>query len=255
MLDELQAGLIPRVLSRIRNGETFPYEAFLYCVEKSNIRVIREALQYGANPAMNNNQLLITAASCGHLDIVRLLLDYGADISAGNNTPLRAAIYSSRCSTVRYFLDHINPLSNSAVAWIMRVCVDRNHVKLLRILIGEYHIHDSIGLRIASELGRIEIIHLLLEHGADPAECNHDAVKRAYRARQTEAMHALANHVSLGDKYRYHCDAILCIIGGESNILDSNAIYGTPIWCSEMATHDYIERVMASVARKKKATA
>jgi hypothetical protein len=79
-------------------------------IEEGNLKEIREALRYGANPELpvDDNHPLLNAAQNGHPNVVRLLIDNGADVNGGTfiiGTPLIAAANNGHTEVVKVLLE------------------------------------------------------------------------------------------------------------------------------------------------------
>ena len=151
---------------------------------KGRLEVARVLLEYGANVNHPDNlgRIPLHIASRGPCDdLVRLLLDHGANPSAldnGDETALHHAACSGELGVVRLLLDHglaVNARNKrSMYGW-------RGWDPLL---IGGNDI-DTKGwtpLHYAATFGFVEIVEMLLDHGADvntPDECRWTALHLA----------------------------------------------------------------------------
>jgi ankyrin repeat protein len=151
------------------------------------------------------------ASKRGHLDIVRLLLDHGADLNLQDNhgsTPLHLATHRECQEVVQLFLEHgANvTLRNDKGQTALHQASQRGHVDIIQLILkhdadvdaldndGSTPLHLAIfeGSQASSEVrlassevslassaaiyevqGSLEVVQLLLEHGANTNLRNH----------------------------------------------------------------------------------
>jgi ankyrin repeat protein len=173
------------------NGESgwigAPLPAALY---KRHFRVADLLYRHGANveaQGSSGRTPLHIASRCGHVDIMRWLLDHGANENAldeGYTSPLHLAVIGMRLEAVRVLLDHnadpnLQNGDGTPLHWAIfddhlsmgkESNVDVNIVRLLLehgadVTILDYLLH-STALHQASSGGWLEVVRLLLSYGA-----------------------------------------------------------------------------------------
>ncbi|KAF5516105.1 Ankyrin repeat and KH domain-containing protein 1 [Colletotrichum siamense] len=118
-----------------------------------NTDIVQHLLDHDADVNATGKSLassLVSAVTKGHADVVQLLLDSGADVTALNSAgcALMAAAQHSRILIAKLLLEQ-----------------GANVQCLHRGLEDTYHLNPLV---IASGKGDLEVMKLLLEHGADP---------------------------------------------------------------------------------------
>eukprot|EP00111_Clytia_hemisphaerica_P009505 TCONS_00027873-protein len=135
-------------------------------------------------PSLEKQVSLHKAAENGHIHACKTLLNFGANAYAKDlqeQTPIHAACENNHPSVVQMFLDrypdlggttnqegnncaHIAASKGSLEVMKMLVKSDRNMISKLNKLTGQQPIH------VASGLGHLELVELLLEEGASVQE-------------------------------------------------------------------------------------
>ena len=121
---------------------------------------------------------LHAASYRGHLDVARLLLDHGADVNTKNeheNTPLRSA-YSAgpHVEVMRLLLDHGADVNVSCFRHVLTDASYNGRVDVVHLLL-QHNVNVNrtrhgfywTALHFASWFGRRKVVELLLEHGAE----------------------------------------------------------------------------------------
>ena len=161
----------------------FPLQAALY---KRHFQVANLLFRYGAVVDVQgdeHNTPLYAASGQGQVDTVRWLLDHGADPNARGDpgwprAPLFYAAYTMQFEVVQTLLEHnadINLQSTDGetpLYWVSSNCGSREKFMDMVRLLLEHGADPNIGnrhttlLHRASSLGSIEAARLLLSHGA-----------------------------------------------------------------------------------------
>ena len=134
-------------------------------IDTNNILGLRTLLEDGLDPNIRNHPIyiggdaeetaLMYATNDGHIDIVRLLLQYNADPNLTNSDGETALIMAIP----------LNRLDNEGI------------VKTLLEYNADPNLHNSYGntpLILATIFNQINIVHLLLDNGADPFKKNYE---------------------------------------------------------------------------------
>lgn len=157
---------------------------WLVAAYQGDLTRLLEGLDSGIDintPCANGSTALMLAARAGRVDVVRLLLDRGADLSPQNSlceTALTMALIRSRTWDGYWIVDRPDPmplqmLLAAGARYSLRDAVLLNDVPLARSRLeegadpntGEWSYHGPV-LKIAAELGYVEMVGLLLDHGA-----------------------------------------------------------------------------------------
>ncbi len=158
------------------NGEHHMVYAASHAIE-----CMRVLIEHGGDVNAKNkrgNTPLVAACSARKFDVAKLLLTSGADpnLSSDNWAALPWVIDSGDDEMVRFMLDHgVDPYGKSKNGWInMFYAVDKPHEKVAKAMLmrgGDVNLKDGLGqtlLEYACRCGRLEIVKLLLEYGANP---------------------------------------------------------------------------------------
>ena len=178
-----------------RNDHQTPLHAASYF---GNVGIVRLLLDHGADPEANADGDMgdkpLHKVSSGEyrsqedgVRVAQLLLEHGADVNTRRDdhwTSLHAASYFGNVEIVRLLLDHGADPEASAEGYM-------GDKPLHKVSVGEYRSHED-GVRVAqlllergadvntrrndhqtplhaaSYFGNVEIVRLLLDHGADP---------------------------------------------------------------------------------------
>ena len=156
------------------NAETNNRETPLFLASKyGRQNAARLLLEHGANANRSNAKGLTPLRAAwqeGHIDNVRLLLDYGADVKSSDNrgkSPLHLVLQESHYRDI-LLLDPPVPSSLRPNPAFLERRLDI--VKLLLEHGADTKYPDKYGatpLHIASRKGFIDIVQLLIHHGAD----------------------------------------------------------------------------------------
>jgi len=122
--------------------------AFEWASYHGNFDWVKEMLRLGVNIHVNNDVALQMSVQNNHIDVVKYLIINGADINAANSSPLTTACENENIEIVKILLS------------AKSVGPDE---KLLCDVHGSY----DAALRMAVTKGNLEIVKLLIEHGAD----------------------------------------------------------------------------------------
>ena len=151
--------------------------------------LVRDLLGGGANPNAEDwfykTTPLHKAARSGHTNIVKILVGYGANIAAVGNayareTPLSSALESSKEPDSEIIELLLAPAPRENAIQALEYVVFKNWCRTAQILlqsgIGDALVardrHGNTRLHRAAELCSIEMIHMLLQSGADFTQTN-----------------------------------------------------------------------------------
>lgn len=191
LVDAARRGDLPQVRTLLRAGADVEQRdadgrtAVLAATAGQHLEVVRELIARGANVNAQDHQrdsAFLLAGARGYTEIVRATLAAGADLKSTNRyggTALIPACHYGHVETVRLLLT---------------TAIDVNHVNNL----------GWTGLLEAVILGDggpayVEIVRLLLAHGADPALADRDGVTPLAHARrrgQQAVAELLARHAA-----------------------------------------------------------
>lgn len=167
-----------------------PYTPLWISSQYGHSQVVEFLLQIGDNPNIIYKTVspLYSAIYNGHLDTVKILLQYGADINfqRDNGCSLyELVIVKKQYEIMKYFLDtdlinvNLTFSTNIQRRTLLVAAIKINDLQMVELLLqygahvnftmGEYGKPDSISppLYHACHHGRLDIIKLLIENGAD----------------------------------------------------------------------------------------
>ena len=177
-----------------------PDHSLLVASEHGKVDKIKEALARGAHMGTRNNfgvTPLIFAANNGHMNAAEYLLDLGADIDAISNngrTAVLWATYWGHLEMVQYLVSRgalidtvdFGKYNEQNCSYPSNVF---NGVIFLRCFFDMYCFTDGITpLMGAVKHGNMELIHFLLEKGADASVIN-DHGGSAYTIARAKGLH------------------------------------------------------------------
>lgn len=118
------------------------------------------------------------AAGFGHFNVMRTLVTHGADLNhptTAYSTPLRAACFGGRLDIVKYLIEHdadIN-LSNKFNNTCLMIAAYKGHLDIVEYLLSTEQCDPNsearcggTALHFAAETGSLEVVKVLLNHGA-----------------------------------------------------------------------------------------
>ncbi|KAK3791282.1 hypothetical protein RRG08_012470 [Elysia crispata] len=117
------------------------------------------------------------AAAAGHLGIVKYLVEHGANVNKTtftNSTPLRAACFDGHFQIVKYLVEHkadIEIANRHGHTCLMISCYKKHlpiveYLLKLRAQVNRKSVKGNTALHDCAESGSLEIMKLLLQHGA-----------------------------------------------------------------------------------------
>lgn len=134
------------------------YIDFNKAVEDGNIEIIDSLINIGAKPTEND---LFTAIKCGYVNIVEFLLQCGIE-------PTEEMVCFSAHHDDLYMFEQLYkniPRTNK----IMIAAIDSNNISIIRCVIYDTEIPEEV-LNAASSRGNLNIVELIIRHGASPSE-------------------------------------------------------------------------------------
>ncbi|KAF5584289.1 ankyrin repeat [Fusarium subglutinans] len=121
---------------------------------------------------------LSLAAINGHEDTMRVLIDAGSDMEArtvhSNRTPLHWAVFKHRVESTRLLLQRgaqVNAKDEFGTA--LCYSAGEGHLDIVKLLLDHgadielTSIHEETPLSLAAQRGRVDVVRLLLAHGAN----------------------------------------------------------------------------------------
>ncbi len=166
----------------------------MYAAREGHIAIARQLLEKGANvdeTDKNDITPLFMAISNNHMEMARFLIDHGANINAKDwygRTPLFAAVEMRNVDLHYVTFEHmVTEGDRKVILDFIKMLLDKGvdpniqvtEVPPLRswmyLLGGSLAWVDFTGqtpFLLASLSGDVSTMHVLLEHGADPENCN-----------------------------------------------------------------------------------
>lgn len=148
-------------------------EVLFRCIEGGSLFHVKDALTGGANLDMTDlGEALLLASECGHHDIVTYLISRGADVNYKDKTygwtPLLKASFMGHTETAKLLIENGADIhATNRIGGILLNSI--NHFDTFRYLVSlGIDLNKDFSLLYATALGMmIEIIHLLVDSGAD----------------------------------------------------------------------------------------
>ncbi|KAJ7167388.1 ankyrin repeat-containing domain protein [Mycena crocata] len=163
-------------------------------------QVVQLLLQHGADIHAKNDAALRAASMIGRAEVVRLLLKKGADVNANNSMALREASSRGHTEVVRLLLKSgadvsaadgqvTSPLE-AAAGWDgLEDSPETNSSQSLEQRREQWEIG---GVNPAAK--RLELVRILLKHGADVRARKNGALRAAHKAGYPEVVELLLEH-------------------------------------------------------------
>ena len=147
------------------------------------------------------------ATTAGHVDILSLLFEHGANLEGWNDskrTPLNQASYNGKIDAQQWLLDRgadIETRDNINFSPLFRA-VNIRHVESVRMLLGHGARtdgpHDEVYygtvLHLGVRRGNVQVVRLLLEHGADVNERDKWGKTPSQLTKQQETLELLSKY-------------------------------------------------------------
>jgi ankyrin repeat protein len=150
-----------------RMTDMLPNQHLRMTDEDQRALIIRSVLDYGVDFSQLQRSLS-EACKLGHLKIVQLLVDTGKVSFRDLTSGLRAAVLHNQLEVARLLLDHgADP--NGFAGQFMSFSAKTNNIKMLELLLEKGHPDVGYGdaIIVASAMGHLEAVGLLITHGAD----------------------------------------------------------------------------------------
>jgi hypothetical protein len=181
-------------------------EALFHAAYKGNREIIEFMLERGIDIHSENDQALRDAAAGGHMELVKFFLERGANIRATDEDGwgvLMYAVLGDRIEEYKYkYPEDIYRTKGSPeiVSFLLDTC-DHSQKQLNRALC------------IASQGGDLEIVKLLVDHGA----YDNNALLRAHSNHHDEVVAFLMNQCSEVDAHKD--DLLICAAEHDNPVL------------------------------------
>lgn len=149
-----------------------------YAIEKSNLDLVRQLLDLGANPnnlAGRFGSVLRHAVHKGEETMTTLLIETGADPNVSTHdfrSPLNAAVYQNSEPMARQLLDAGADVNIDDGNPFLNACRDGN-LRMVNLFIdagAELHVQQGVSgyaLQEAARWGHVDVCKLLVAHGVD----------------------------------------------------------------------------------------
>lgn len=150
--------------------------ALISAVTFAQNNVCKILLEHGANPTVNNCEVLLTAASNGNAELVQLLLDYGADPNILDGMVLKKTIQKGHFDVIKILVEYtkngkyITDLSIDDSAALRWACY-KGYYNITELLLNskfddgtprcDPSAEDNDALRLAKKYGHQNIVELL----------------------------------------------------------------------------------------------
>ena len=169
----------------------------LYAIQINNIDIVKELLQQGVDPSIDDNYAIHIAIKNGYTEMVQLLLkDPRIDPNVHHNYIIRIAVAGGYIEIVKLLLkdQRINP--GDANNYAIRIASEKGYTEIVKLLLQDPRVNPSndnnYAIRIAAEKGYIEIVKSLLKDSrVDPSDHHNDAIRCAVKNGHTEIVQLL----------------------------------------------------------------
>jgi ankyrin repeat protein len=131
----------------------------------NNLENVKNLINSGVDFIANNVFLIRLTSSRGDTEVFRLLLEHGIDHTIDNNCAIKLAVQFGNFEIVRLLLEK-----------------------------GEEHRIKNEVIQLASRVGYIRIVQLLLDYGADPTANKNEAIQWASVGGHLEVVRLLLNN-------------------------------------------------------------
>lgn len=149
---------------------------FIQCINILDLKTVTALLENGVNVHIYDDYALRRSAERGRLDLVLKLLEYGADLHALNDYALRHSAKNGHADIVAALLErgaNINP--STGVTSALKYSAWYNRPSMVTKLLefgADVHVEDDAALRVSYEHRNLNVMTILLEHGANIYRAN-----------------------------------------------------------------------------------
>nr|CAI77627.1 potassium uptake channel [Zea mays] len=220
--NSVMMGVLKEIENMLARGRLDLPVTLCFAVNKGDDFMLHQLLKRGLDPNESDNNghtALHIAASKGDEQCVKLLLDYGADPNARDSegkVPLWEALCEKHNAVVELLVESGAELSSGDTALYACIAVEENDAELLENVIrygGNINNPTKDGttpLHRAVCDGNVQMVELLLEHGADvdkqdsngwsPRDLadqqGHDDIQALFKSRKAHRKHASNGRVA-----------------------------------------------------------
>ncbi|KAJ7291164.1 ankyrin repeat-containing domain protein [Mycena rebaudengoi] len=217
------------------NAEGGPARSALEAASaRGHIDIVHLLLENGADINAGNNGALRAASEAGHTEAVRVLLEKGANVDAGNgkDSPMQAASQNGRIDIVHLLFENgadVHIGNDSA----LRAASESGHTEVVQALLrkgANANVTNNNGesllimISAAQDIQaeqRLNIVHLLLENGADINAGNNGALRAASEAGYTDVIQVLLEHgANINAPGKDNVSALEAAISRDENLSD-----------------------------------
>lgn len=136
-------------------------KALFYGVINGHYHVAKYLLENGANPNYNDNMVTV-AAIYGHIEVVTLLMDYGHDIHRDNDCIFRECCIYDQYNMIKFLLENgVNPDNYNQA---LLNATSNGRLKIVELLL-EYGANNHEALYYSAKYGSVKVTQLLLNRG------------------------------------------------------------------------------------------
>jgi ankyrin repeat protein len=154
--------------------------ALIAAAHANNTEIVSMLLSAGANPKINDSEVLVIAAKNGNVGLVKIFLEYGLDPNVGNGIVLEKAVRNGHNAVVKELVDfqvngiyQCNLSLDNSIA--LRWAVLKGNYDVVKLLLSakindkprcDSTAENGDALRLAKKYGHDEIVKLLSDPGS-----------------------------------------------------------------------------------------
>lgn len=172
---------------RNHDGET----PLFIAIANGNLPMVNLLIEYGADvdaEDYNRTSIMTSAVQMNRIDIVARLLDSGAYVNTEDHSPLEAAVYNGYSSMTQFLLEHgadtsfdangeslLHIVSQKPVNWpesdyaqTLTILLETPNRYGSKLYVDPFDVDDNTPLAVAASYENLDLVQILLDHGADP---------------------------------------------------------------------------------------